>query len=51
MEREVEHQPRGLGAETLTAALADRDPELGPAVGVDDLKQTDGADRVEPVRA
>src|SRR4051794_19547898 len=45
MEGEVEHEPRGLGAETLAPALTERDGELGRAVGVGDLQQARGAHR------
>lgn len=41
----VEHEPRGLGAESLAATLTDRDGELGCAVGIGDLEQAGGADR------
>src|SRR5207245_1897323 len=42
VEREVEHEPRSLGAEALTAALAERDAELCTPMGVDDLKKAGG---------
>ena len=45
MEREVENEPRGLGAEALAATLAERDGEFGSPVGVDDVEQPGGADR------
>ena len=34
MEREVEHESRGLGAQALAAALTDRDAELSGGVGM-----------------
>jgi hypothetical protein len=45
VEREVEHEPGGLGAEALAAPLADRDAERGPAVSVRDLEWPRGANR------
>lgn len=45
VEGEVEHEPRGLGAEALAATLTDRDAEFGCAVGMDDLEQAGVADR------
>jgi hypothetical protein len=45
VEREVEHEPGGLGAEALAAALAEKDGELGVAVGVEDPEQPRRPDR------
>jgi len=42
VEREVEDEPGGRGAKPSAAALADRDAELGTAVGVNDVKQARG---------
>src|SRR4051812_43787396 len=44
MEREVEHEPRGLGTQALTAAFADLDAELGAPVCVHDREQTSRTD-------
>jgi hypothetical protein len=44
MEREVEHEPRGLGTQALTAAFADLDAELCAPVGVNDREQTGSTD-------
>jgi hypothetical protein len=45
VEAPVERQPRRLAAETLAAALAERDAEVRAALQVGDLEQAAGADR------
>src|SRR5215213_9654047 len=39
MEREVEHEAGGLGAEALAAAVAEKDRKLGVPMRVDDPQQ------------
>ena len=51
VEGEVEHEPRGLGAQALAAALADRDAELGGAVGMGDPNRPAVPTGVESVRS
>jgi hypothetical protein len=51
VEGEVEHEPRGLGAEALAAALTDRDAEFGCPVGMGDLDRPAVPTGVESVRS